>query len=104
MKKRSHYKKPEKIQKIGIARIIFLFNESRKAFENDSRLSDKYVRIARRISMKYKIKLPSDLKKKFCKNCHRFLVPGTNSRVRIHKHRIIYYCISCKHYMRHPIK
>ena len=28
------------------------------------------------------------------------LVPGKNSRVRIHKSRVIYYCFNCKKYMR----
>src|SRR3989338_1776944 len=99
-----HHKKPANQVEIAKKRIKFLFNEAKDVFKKDQKLSDKHVKLARRISMKYKIKLPSSLKKKFCKNCHSFLAPGINSRVRIPKHRVIYYCYSCKHYMRHPLK
>ena len=101
---KKHYKKPAKIQKIAKKRIEFLFQEAKNAFKKDSKLSDKYIKMARRIAMKYKIRLPSELKKRFCKHCHKYLVPSVNCRIRIHKHRVIYYCLSCKHFMRHPIK
>lgn len=102
--RRKFYKKPGKQLKIAKARILFLFKLAKEHFKQDSKLSDKYVNMARRIAMKYKIRMPSSLKKRFCKNCHRYLVPGANARVRLHKHRLIYYCMGCKHYMRHPIK
>ena len=91
-------------QQIAKARIKFLFQHAKEVFNEDSKLSDKYVKIARRIGMKYKIRLPSYLKKRFCKHCHKYLVPSANCRVRLHKHMLIYYCLSCKHFMRHPIK
>ena len=98
-----HYNKPAQQANIAKKRIKFLFNEAKDVFKKDSKLSDKYIKLARRIAMKYKIKLPSALKKKFCKNCHKYLVHGVNCRVRIHKHRIIYYCFGCKHFMRYNI-
>ena len=101
---RKHYRKPMKQIEIANNRIRFLFDEADNVFKTDSKLSDKYVKMARRIAMKYKIKLTSILKKKFCKHCHKYLAYGVNCRVRIHKHRLIYYCFSCKHFMRHPIK
>ncbi len=101
---RKYPKRTHKIQQIAKKRINFLFNEAKAVFKKDSKLSDKCVKQARRIAMKYKIRLPSSLKKRFCKNCHNYLVPGVNCRVRLHKHRLIYYCMSCKHFMRHPIK
>ena len=99
-----HHKKPANQVEIAKKRIKFLFNEAKGVFKKDKELSSKYVKTARRIAMKYKIKLPSSLKKRFCKNCHSYLVPGVNSRDRIHKHRVIYYCFNCKGYMRHPVK
>ncbi len=97
-------KKPA--SQVGIARkrIRFLFSESKAVFNKDRELANKYAKTARRIAMKYKIRLPSSLKKRLCSNCHAYLVPGANSRVRIHKHRVIYYCFNCKHYMRHNVK
>ena len=101
---KKYYAKPIKQQKIASERIKLLFQLAKEAFNEDSRLSDKYVRIARRIAMKHKVRLSSGIKKRFCKHCSRYLVPGANCRVRIHKHRIIYYCLMCRHYMRHPVK
>jgi len=102
--RRKKHQKPAKQLKIAKARINFLFKSAKEEFKKDSKASDKYVKMARRIAMKHKIRLPSSLKKKFCKNCHSYLVPGVNCRVRIHKHRIIYYCFGCRHFMRHPVK
>ena len=101
---KKYYKKSEKIQKIAKERINFLFSEAKESFKKDSKLSDKYVKMARRIAIKHKLRLSSELKKKICRNCHKYLVTGANCRVRIHKHRLIYYCMSCKHYTRQPIK
>jgi len=103
MQKR-YYKKSIKQQKIAQERISFLFQLAKEEFKHDSNISDRYVKLARRIAMKYKLRLEPQLKKKICKNCHKYLVPSVNCRVRLHKHRLIYYCWSCKHYMRHPIK
>ena len=104
MPNKKYYDKPAKQIEIAKKRIIFLFDEAKDSFKKDSKFSDKHIKLARRLAMKYKIKLPSELKKQFCKHCYSYLVPGINCRVRIHKHRVIYYCIKCKHYIRHPIK
>ena len=104
MPKKYYNKKPAQQVKIAKRRIDFLFNLAKEHFKEDSKLSDKYVKMARKIAMKYKTKLSSTLKKRICKNCHKYLVPGVNCRVRLHKHRVIYYCLGCKHYIRHHIK
>lgn len=101
---KKYYKKSQHQQKIADNRIKFLFQSAKEIFKENSALADKYVKIARRVAMKNKIKISSSLKKKFCKNCHRYLVPSLNCRVRLHKHRLIYYCLECKHYMRYPVK
>ena len=101
---KKYYNKPHKVQKIAKERIKLMFELAKDNFKKDSKLSDKYVRIARRIAMKHKIRLAASLKKRFCKHCHKYLMPSVNCRVRLHKHRLIYYCFGCKHYTRHPIK
>ena len=101
---KKYYHKPLSQLKIAKKRISFLFNEAKHVFRENSKLSDRYVSMARKIAMKYKVRMPSELKKRFCKNCHKYLMPGVNSRVRLHKHRLIYYCTGCRHYMRYPVK
>lgn len=104
MPKQKHHSKPASQVNIARRRIRFLFEEAKDSFKKDSKLSNKFVKLARRLAMRYKIKLPSELKKKFCKHCHSYLVPGVNCRVRVHKHRVIYYCVNCKNYIRIPLK
>lgn len=77
-----------------------LFNLAKIAFKDDPKLANKYVKLARKNAMKINLRIPRGLKRKFCKHCYFYLVPGKNSRVRVHKSRIIYYCFNCKKYMR----
>jgi len=92
------------IKQIAKNRIINLFKKAEEIFKENSKLSDRYVEIARKIAMKVQISIPNNLKKKFCKKCHGFLVPGSNCRVRIRNKKLIYYCFNCKNYMRFPYK
>jgi len=69
----------------------------------DSDKADDFVRKARRLAMKYKLKLPKALKRRFCKHCYGYLKPGINCRVRTNEGKIVYYCLKCKKYMRFPL-
>ncbi len=85
-------------------RIRKLFSEADEIFPKNPELANRYIELARKIGMKMNLRLPKYLRRKFCKYCYHYLRPGINSRVRIHKHRIIIYCLSCKKYTRIPIK
>ncbi|MBU1199700.1 MAG: ribonuclease P [Nanoarchaeota archaeon] len=97
---RKHKSKPEKQRKIALEHIEHLFKEAEKMFKTNSKLSDRYVHLARRIAMKYKVKLRSPLKKRFCKHCYKYLVPGSNCRVRLNDKSVTYFCEQCKKFMR----
>ena len=66
--------------------------------------ADRYVELARKIGMKYLVRIPKRYKLLFCKNCYRFLLPGVTCRVRINGGRLIIYCYNCKNYRRIPLK
>ena len=91
-------------KKEAMQKIETLFSEARMQFSKNPNLSDKYVSLARKIVMKYRIKMPRELKRKFCKHCYSYLVPNKNCRVRIHKSRVIYFCNNCKKFMRFVLK
>ena len=97
---KKYFKKPENLQIIARERINILFHQAKAMFKKDPKLSDRYVHLARKIAMKYKVKIPVQLKRQFCKECHKYLVPGSNLRIRSHKGRTIYYCLQCKKFMR----
>ena len=102
--KRKHSRKPESQVKIAKERIQELFRQADVMFDEDPKLSNRYVQIARKISMKFKVRIPSQLKRKFCKHCYCFLKPGKNCRVRTHEGKVVYYCNNCKKFMRFPYK
>jgi len=101
-KKLLYKKKASENRKVALERIRILFKEANAQFSKDRKLSDRYVALARKISMKYKVKLPSALKKQFCRHCKSYLMPSKNCRVRLAKKRVIYYCLECRHHMRFP--
>lgn len=100
--KRKYKKKSALYTSIASERIKILFKEAKKAFKEDPRLSHRYVELARKIAMKYKVRIPFPLKRRFCKHCYCYLVPSKNCRVRVGGGKVVYYCLNCKKYMRFP--
>ena len=98
------YKEKARERKIAQERINVLFAHAKEMFKEDARLSDRHVRLARKIAMKHRIKIPSRLKRKFCKHCYKFLVPSVNCRIRAQRGKVVYYCLSCKKFTRLPYK
>ena len=100
--KQGYPKKPNKFKQIAEERILELFKQADLMFQKESNLSDRYVEIARKIAMKYKVKIPRELKRRICKNCYRYLVPGNNCRVRLNDKKVVYTCLNCSKNMRFP--
>lgn len=84
-------------------RIKILFNEATSAFKVHPERSHRYIALARKIAMKAKVKIPKHLKRKFCSHCYKFLQPGVNCRVRTKNKKLVYFCFSCRRYMRIPL-
>ena len=87
---------------IALERIGILFSQAAEMFNRDKALSNRYVSLARRISMKYKVRIPSELKRRFCKHCLHYLVPGKNCAIRLKDHSIVCYCKDCGKASRMP--
>jgi len=98
--------KEKKIQKtIAKNRISKLFCIAEiNALHGKFALADRYVHIARKISMKYLVKIPDRFKRSFCKHCYSYLLPGSTCRVRIVNGKIKIFCFKCKKYTRIPLK
>jgi RNase P subunit RPR2 len=73
------------IKEMASSRIDSLFKlaKIRARESGGSRLSKRYIKIAREISRHYKIKLPVEMRNGTCKKCNNVLVPGLNCKVRI---------------------
>ncbi len=88
-------------RQIAKERIQKLFQEAEKEFSKHPERAHRYVELARKIAMKMKIRM-TGYRTKFCKHCYRYLNPGVNCRVRTKNKKVVYYCLSCKKYMKFP--
>jgi ribonuclease P protein subunit RPR2 len=88
------------IREIAVERMKILFSRAEAEFGEHPELSNRYVELARKISMKVNVPIPRELKRKFCKKCNHYMVPGKNCRVRIGS-RVRYTCLDCGHIMRY---
>jgi ribonuclease P protein subunit RPR2 len=95
-------RRDRKLEKtIAKERIGDLLERAEKFRKVDLELARRYVEIARKISMRYRVKIPEDKRLNFCKKC---LYPYTSStaRVRIRKNRVIITCLKCGYVRRFP--
>jgi len=102
MKRKSS--KPAGQQRIALERISILFNEAKKMFPREPKYAHRYVQLARKIALKYKVKFAPEQKKKFCKKCQHFLVQGKNVRVRTQEGHLVYTCLDCENVMRYTYR
>jgi ribonuclease P protein subunit RPR2 len=93
-------KKKEDVRRIAKERIDELFFQAEKTKNKD--LKKRYVVLARKIGTKFRMRIPREHKRKFCRNCNSYFIPGENVRVRLKNQKVIYYCLICKHYTRLP--
>jgi ribonuclease P protein subunit RPR2 len=94
----------EKQKDIARERVMELFKQAEQVFAGDKALANRYVKIARDIAMSVKLRLPRELKRRYCKHCYAYLMPGKNCRVRVHLGKVIISCLECKKFMRIPLK
>lgn len=87
---------------MALQRIQRLFELAGSEFHNHPERSNRYVQLARRIGMRYRVRMPTELKKRMCKHCHSYLVQGITARTRLQGTRITTTCLSCGKQMRIP--
>jgi ribonuclease P protein subunit RPR2 len=94
--------KPAEHRDLAIEHVQKLFEQAEGC--KDAAMANRYMQLARRISLKFKLRLPSPLRRRVCKHCHHYLRPGVNCRVRVERGRVITLCLDCRHIMRYPIR
>lgn len=83
-------------------RIQRLFELADSEFKTHPERSNRYVGLARRIGMRYRVRMPKELKRRICKHCHAYLVQGATARTRLRGTRITTTCLNCGRQMRLP--
>jgi len=92
-------------QQIAKERISILFKEAEKAAkEGNLQRASRYVFLARKLSMKFSVKLAREQRRKFCHKCYKYLQPGKNVAVKINQKTkaVEYICKECGHINRYP--
>jgi len=100
MKERS---KNPATKQIARERIEVLFEQARLAFPAHPLLSSRYVELARRIAMRQRIRIARQFSRQYCHHCYRYLVPGNNMRVRVHRGNVVVTCRSCNNHTRYRV-
>tara|TARA_Y100000310_G_scaffold246044_1_gene251145 strand:- start:24 stop:341 length:318 start_codon:yes stop_codon:yes gene_type:complete len=93
-----------KQKEIAKERIQTLFKQAELVFAKNKSLANRYITLARKIAMKVRMRMPRELKRKFCKHCYKYLKPGTNARVRTRDGKVVISCFECKKFTRIPVK
>lgn len=94
-------------KRIASKRVRKLFEMALNIYNNDPELAKNYVNLARKMGMRYKVRIPKEYRLFICTKCKRLIIPGLNSRVRTQKRRephVVITCLSCGGYKRIPIR
>ena len=89
---------------IAAERIERLFELAEQASKKRPELADRYVKLAWKIATRYNVRLPANLKRKFCRKCLSFLILGASCRVRIQSGCVTITCLRCGHAVHQPFK
>ena len=68
---------------IALERMQILIESAVSNARADPGLAQRQARMARRLSTRYRIKMPYHLRMVFCKKCKMFMAPGVNARFRL---------------------
>jgi len=60
-----------------------------------SPLADRYVDLARRIGMRYNVRIPREFAGSYCRGCSRYWVEGRTVRTRLRGGRRVATCLGC---------
>lgn len=96
-----------KRKRIASRRIRQLFEMALNIYNDDLELAKNYVHLARKMGMRYKVRIPKEYGLLICTKCKRFIIPGSNCRVRLQQRRephVVITCLSCGGHNRIPIR
>jgi len=86
------------VKRIVAERIERLFQLADAEFRHHPERSSRYVELARKLSRKNKVPIPGRWKRRFCKKCGAFWIPGKNLIVRTKPRpqpHVEYICLEC---------
>lgn len=58
-------------------------------------LAERQASLAKRLSTKYRVRMPYELRMNYCKKCKKFIVPGFTARIRLGRSTVKSIRITC---------
>jgi len=91
-------------QALARGRIELLFAEAAKLFPTHPERADRYVALARRLGMRYTVRVPKTYRLNYCRQCNSFLKVGVNARIRTRSDTkaVVFTCMKCGWIRRFP--
>ncbi|RZN15392.1 MAG: ribonuclease P [Methanosarcinales archaeon] len=102
LSKRRSLKKWE--QDMAFQRISLLFKLAHSCNKDRPDRSMRYMKLALTIAMRYRARIPAELKKRVCKTCNTYLIPPDTVRIRLIDGYLVYTCLECGRKKRYPYK
>ncbi|WNY27754.1 ribonuclease P protein component 4 [Methanolapillus ohkumae] len=102
MSKHNRKKNKDLTKRIAEERILRLFCLADFYQKTRPTHSQRYIALARLISMRYNVRFLREQKRKVCKHCYSHLVVGENCRVRLKNGMILTTCFECGKMSRIP--
>ncbi len=104
MPKRRNRKYAAELKRLASERVERLFELAESEFKRHPEFADRYVRAAWRLKTRYNLKLPPEIKLKFCRKCLSFWSPGSSCRVRVRPRCVVITCLRCGQVKRLPFR
>ena len=82
-------------KEIAIERMQVLIHNAISNAKSNPKLSQRQALLARKISMRHKVRMPYELRMVFCKKCKSFIAPGINSKIRLGRSSVKSIRITC---------
>ena len=83
------------LREIAIERMEILIHNAISNAKTNPSLSQRQALLARKISMRHKVRMPYELRMVFCKKCKSFIAPGLNSKIRLGRTSVKSIRITC---------
>jgi len=84
------------VRKIVLERMEILIDNAISNAKINPKLAERQASLARKLSMRHKVRMPYVLRMLFCKKCKSFIAPGINSKIRLGRTSIKSIRITCK--------
>ncbi len=83
------------LKQIVLERMEILIDNAISNAKTNPILSQRQASLARKLSMRHKVRMPYALRMVYCKKCKSFIAPGINSKIRIGRTSIKSIRITC---------